>query len=215
MDLRPAGRGYAGGADTYADIDITPAQAAATLDRVACSKGIQADSAVQAAPLAVNIVATSSGERTGQAIELFSGSHFHVVVTNLSNAPIRVWKDWCSWGYDSLSFEARDSIGREFVISKRNWGWDNNVPCPTTIEPGQPWVVDVTLDPAVWQNSPLSSDTGKERLRLKAVFEIREEQRSKAEKIWTGKVSSPEAEYTLYWLGAAAKATLRRLNARP
>jgi hypothetical protein len=176
---------------------------------VATVFGVRAESS-QAKPVAVNIVPTSSDERTGHAIELFSGSHFHVVVENLSSAPIKLWKEWCSWGYFNLSFEARDSSGRSFVISKRNRGWDKNFPCPIVIDAGRSWVIDVNLDPSIWQNSPLSSDTGKATLRLK------EDERSKSEKVWTGKVSSPEAEYTFYWVGAAAKATLRRLpNARP
>jgi hypothetical protein len=71
------------------------------------------------------------------------------------------------------------------------------------------------LDPSIWQNSPLSGESGKATLRLKAVFEIREDEASKEQRVWTGKVSSPEDEYKLYWVGAAAKATLRRLeNAR-
>jgi len=163
-------------------------------------------------PLAVNIVPTSSDARTGDTLELFGDGHFHVVVTNLATAPIRVWKEWCSWGYFDLSFEARDATGRSFVISKKNRGWDKNFPCPIAIGGGRSWVIDVNLDPSIWLNSPLSNDTGKATLRLKAVFEIREDERSREERVWTGKVTSPAGEYTLYWVGAAAKATLRRLQ---
>src|SRR5689334_20132316 len=161
------------------------------------------------APVAVTIVPTSSGGRSGDAIELFGDSHFHVVVTNSSGAPIKLWKEWCSWGYFSLSFEARDASGRSFVISKKVRGWDKNFPCPIVVGPGRPWVIDVNLDPSIWQNSPLSSDAGKATLRLKAVFEIRKDESSEKEGVWTGRVSSPEAQYTLYWPGAAAKDTAR------
>jgi hypothetical protein len=163
-------------------------------------------------PVAVSIVPTSADGRTGDVIELFGDSHFHVVVTNSSGAPITLWKEWCSWGYFNLSFEARDASGRSFVISKKMRGWDKNLPCPIVIGPGRPWVIDVSLDPSIWQNSPLSSDAGKATLRLKAVFEIRKDESSEKAGVWTGKVSSPETEYTLYWPGAAAKATLRRLQ---
>jgi hypothetical protein len=162
--------------------------------------------------LAVNIVPTSSSEKVGQAIELFDKDrHFHVVVTNLSSAPIKLWEEWCSWGYFDLSFEARDVTGRRFVISKKMRGWDKNFPCPVTIGAGRAWVIDVNLDPSIWQNSPLSSDRGQATLRLRAVFEISEDEASKANGVWTGKVSSPEDEYKFYWVNAAAKATRRRL----
>jgi len=167
-------------------------------------------------PVAVQIVPTSSRERTGQWIELANGGHFHVVVANLSSSPIRLWEEWCSWGYFNLSFEARESTGSSFVISKKNRGWDKNFPCPVVVDAGHSWVIDVNLEPSIWENSPLASDTGKATLRLRAIFEIREGEQSKTEKVWTGKVSSPEAPYTVTWAGAAAKATLRRLqNVRP
>ena len=156
------------------------------------------DGPPRALPISVEILPTSSDPATGNAIEL-SGmtSHFRVVVTNHSSAPIKVWDGWCSWGYSNLSFQATDSAGRRFVISKMPSGWLKNYPCPRVIDPGRPWIINVDLDPSIWQSSPVvSSESGQATLRLKAVFEIVEDEYSKRDGVWTGKVSSPEAEYT-------------------
>jgi hypothetical protein len=150
--------------------------------------------------VSVHIVPSSS-DASGRWLDLASdgSKHFYVVVTNWSKDPIRIWKDWCSWGYGNLSFEARDSGGSVTVISKRPGEWDKNFPCPVEIEPGGSWVIPVALEPILWQHSPVSGNSGKTTMRLRAVYEIRETKDSKEMRVWTGKVSSPEGEYKLYW----------------
>ena len=164
--------------------------------------------------VSVQIVPTSSNARIGRWLELSDdgGTHFHVVLTNVSKEPISLWKEWCSWGYFDLSFEARDSTGKVVVISKKPRGWLKNFPCPVELAASEHWVVDVRLEPAIWQNSPLSDDSGKATIRLKAIYEIREDKESKEAKVWTGRVSSPELEYTISWRSAEAKRTLLRLQ---
>ena len=66
----------------------------------------------QVAPLAVRVVPTSYREETGRAIQLYRPSqHFHVVVTNVSDESVRLWREWCSWGYFNLSFRVTDEEG--------------------------------------------------------------------------------------------------------
>ena len=139
--------------------------------------------------LSVQIVPTSSDAKTWSLAQPSDdgAQHFHVVLTNASNGPIRLWKEWCSWGYFNLSFESRDSKGKAVVISKKIRDWDKNFPCPVELAAGEHWVIDVGLEPAIWHNSPLSDDSGKATIRLKAVYEIREDKASKEEKVWTGR----------------------------
>jgi hypothetical protein len=187
-----------------------------TLIAVQASAALATDS--PPAQLSVQIVPASSHPRSGRWLYLSDdGSrHFHVVLTNASKEPIRLWEEWCGWGYFSLSFEARDSKGKVVVISKKPRGWDKNFPCPVELAAGEQWVVNVGLEPAIWENSPLAGDSGKATTRLKAIYEIREDGATRKEKVWTGKVSSPELEYNLTWMSAATKRTRLRLqNARP
>jgi len=168
--------------------------------------------------LSIRIVPTSSEDKVGRWLELDDdgSKHFHVVVTNVSSEPVKVWKEWCSWGYFNLTFEARDAAGKIVVISKRPRDWTKNFPCPVEIEASGHMVIDVSLAPAIWQNSPLSDESGRATLRLKAVYEIRDTKESKQENVWTGRISSPEAAYTISWKSATAKQTLQRLqNVKP
>ena len=164
--------------------------------------------------LSVQIVPTSSSDKSGRWLSLADdgSKHFHVVVTNLSNGPISLWQEWCSWGYFNLSFEARDAGGRTTTIAKKPRDWTRNFPCPVLIAASEHWVIDVDLEPSVWENSPLAGGSGRATVRLKAVFEIREDNESKKERVWTGRVSSPENEYTISWPGTEAKPTLERLQ---
>lgn len=67
----------------------------------------------QAPPLlAVRIVSTKHHEKIGRTIELYQPSqHFDVVVTNVSDRPVRLWREWCRWGYFSPVAPPRSATG--------------------------------------------------------------------------------------------------------
>jgi hypothetical protein len=160
--------------------------------------------------LTVRIVPTAKRHDVG-AIDLTRlEDHFHVVLTNTSTKPIRIWREWCSWGYFGLSFEAQDRAGKTIRISKKQRGWDKNYPDWLELAPGEPAVIDVNLDPANWEASPLSGGSPWEtRLRMKAVYEINRDEYSDKNMVWTGHAVSAELEYRLYWRPAE---NARRLN---
>jgi hypothetical protein len=156
-------------------------------------------------PFKVQIVSRKSTGKGPRNIALYEkGDHFHVVVTNVSDNPAKVWKEWCSWGYYNLSLEARDPEGKVATISKRPRGWDKNYPDPMEIAPGEHMVINVNFEPYTWPKSPLSAKSHKATIRLKAVYEIREDRHSKEMGVWTGRVSSPELEYSFRWSDAFA-----------
>lgn len=170
------------------------------------------DSPVQ---LTVQIVPTHARDGR-QSLDLSdSASHFHVVIANVSKDPIRVWKEWCSWGYEALTFEALDVEGRPLAITKLPGEWDKNYPDPFEVVPGGQMVIDVSLAPSTWQNSPLAGASGKADLRLKAVYEIRPDKESERMRVWTGRAVSPSLQYTLYWTPGTAKALPAEVPRRP
>jgi hypothetical protein len=59
-------------------------------------------------------------------------------------------------------------------------------------------VFEVSFAEAEWQDPPLPAKGKSRTVRLQAVFEIREDQESKAAQVWTGKALSPENAYTIY-----------------
>ena len=117
--------------------------------------------------------------------------HFHVVVTNVSGNPIRVWREWCSGGYFTLSFQATDEAGKTTTVKKNNRGWDKNYPDGTTIPPGDHPVLEVLFDEATWQDPPLPEQGKSRTVRLRAIFEVPADQDTKASQVWTGRTLSP------------------------
>ena len=59
-------------------------------------------------------------------------------------------------------------------------------------------VFDVTFDESIWQNAPLPKVGESRVVKLRAIFEIPDDEDAKKAKVWTGRVASPEYTYTLY-----------------
>jgi len=149
--------------------------------------------------LSIRIVPSAVSEKGGRTITLFDkAQHFHVVLTNVSKKPMRLWREWCSWGYSNLSFAATDQGGKTTMVTKAPRGWDKNFPDFTIVSPGDHLVVDVTFEPTIWQAAPLPVPGKARTVSLRAVFEIKEDAQTKRNDVWTGKVSSPDETYTLF-----------------
>jgi hypothetical protein len=161
--------------------------------------GAGADEPKTADILAVRIVPTGYHEKTGRAIEVYGPSqHFHVVVTNVSDRPVKLWRDWCSWGYFSLSFVATGEDGKPVTVGKKLREWMKNFPDATIVPPGDHMVFEVALDDDVWKDPPLPERGQSRTVRLRAVYTIRNDQEAEKFGVWTGRVSSPEETYTLW-----------------
>ena len=157
-----------------------------------------------APPLRVEIVPhVSSVQRMPSILLWESGDHFHVVLTNISKRPVRLWREWCSWGYFNLSLESRDREGKTLSVSKRERDWDRNYPDWMELLPGDSTVFNVGLEPKVWMNSPIAvpaaGKTHKAVIRLRAVYNVRDDEDARREGVWVGRVSSPEIDYQFTW----------------
>ena len=152
------------------------------------------------APLiAVRIVPSTFRDKIGRAIELHNSTrHFYVIVTNTSGEPVRLWREWCSWGYFNLSFVVTDEGGKTVSVKKRPRGWDKNFRDWSIVPPGGHMVFEVSFDEAIWQNAPLP-DRGRSRaIKMKAVYEVPADDDTKEFGVWNGRISSPEETYTVY-----------------
>ena len=123
-------------------------------------------------------------------------SPFHVLVTNKSSEPLKIWEDWNSWGYFAVSFEMSDNSGASWVVKKRADAiFTRNFPSFVTV-PGNTHVVDVYLgDGKVWEGVPLKRGQSQTVL-VRAVFEIPETNESKQYGVWTGRIESGQVEVT-------------------
>ena len=124
-------------------------------------------------------------------------SHFHVVVTNVSDQPQNLWREWCSWGYFNLLFQVTDQNGEEFTVTKKMHEWTKNYPDFLVLGPGEHLVIDAYPE-RDWDKFPLPA-TGKEKkVSIQAVYEIKPDDKTKESKIWTGRIASEKKEYTVY-----------------
>ncbi len=176
---------------------------------------------VQKSALSINLVARKNNGRS--IIRLSPGtksvqdirSHFHVVVTNNTNKPVRLWQERCSWGYYNLSFEVIDAGGKKHTIKKR-WikAWSADAAIHQTLAPGKHRVIDVYFDNLNaksiygWNLDSLlkkaKANLRFREIKIRPVFEIEPDKRSKKQNVWTGKI-----------IGEYQKAVLTNFPQRP
>ena len=149
--------------------------------------------------LSVRIVPTSFRERGGRTIVLSNPSdHFHIIITNTSDKPVRLWRDWCSWGEQTLSFQITDENGKAFLVKRLPREYTKSYPDWSTVPPGDHMVLEMSFNPKAWNPSPLPAEGKSREVKMKAVFEIPEDEDTKKHNVWTGKAESPEQTYTIY-----------------
>jgi hypothetical protein len=127
------------------------------------------------------------------------GARFHVVVTNVSRDPQRLWTTLNSWGYYNVRFEVIDKNGTLLhTIRKKPVSWSENTPGCYDIQPGEHAVFEVEFTSDVWDLTFLAGEKpGEHRVRMRAVYEIHPSRESEKYKVWTGAIASDANDYVL------------------
>ena len=123
------------------------------------------------------------------------GAHFHVVLLNRAQSPLRIWREGNSWGHAALRFEGIDAEGKPFVIRRRAVPFLQNAPSYQVLEPGGTFVVDVLFADDSWQTFPLPAKGGLLNVALQAIYEVPLDMAAKQHGVWTGKIASPLETY--------------------
>ncbi|EMN51874.1 putative lipoprotein [Leptospira interrogans serovar Autumnalis str. LP101] len=121
---------------------------------------------------------------------------FHVLVKNVSNKEIRIWKDWNSWGYDNISFQIQTDQ-ESISIYKEGKAWDKNFPDFWSVKPNEFVILNVNFDVKTWpklRELKFKND----KVKIKCIYEIKEDPYSKEYNIWTGKIESNFVEASIY-----------------
>lgn len=130
---------------------------------------------------------------------LNTSDHFHVLVKNVSDAPLRLWTDKYSWGYSNLSFELIGDDGRVTAIQKKPRGWDKNYPDWLQLQPGDTYVLNVNFAAKdIWENPPAAGGKKPTLVKLRAVYQISPDDQSTMHAVWTGKLESATDIYALW-----------------
>ena len=160
--------------------------------------GMMCMAAIAAAPDIQVAIAIPQNRRGERAVQYSLREHFHVILTNSSDTPKRIWKEWCSWGYFALSFELTDEKGKIWTAKKKSRAWTRNYPDYCTVAPHESLVLDVDfMDADVWDGLPRSSSIS-QNLKMRAIFEIEPDKESQQYSVWTGRATSKVDEYVFY-----------------
>lgn len=160
------------------------------------------DPAVASAPIEVRIAIPEHHNQRS----LNTTDHFHLLITNRSDSPIRLWSQKYSWGYANLSFEVYDDqemfVGK---IVKKPRDWDKNFPDWLTVAPGESYVLDVSFYSPnandIWEGIPKRRDrvdSKPQLVKLKAVYEIGPDDESIRLGVWTGRIESTIGTYAIW-----------------
>jgi len=102
----------------------------------------QAEATSHVRPIGVSLaIPIHNGERRVEYRD--QTTHFDVIVSNTSDKPERIWREWCSWGYFGLSFEFTDEHGKRWVAKKKEQVWTKNFPDWWTLDPHESFAIDV------------------------------------------------------------------------
>lgn len=160
------------------------------------------------------LVPPAQANRDLLSVEIASPEHFHrrvitidqpflVVLTNTSPKPLRVWRDWCSWGYQQLSFEITEHGGNTWIVTRKEHPFHKNYPDFWTLDANEPLVLSMTLSSDQWESKrdgvsgagiAITSLRGK-AVTLRAIFAAEEDDQSREHKVWTGRVTSTARRY--------------------
>lgn len=130
-----------------------------------------------------------------RALPIGPGTRFHVVVTNTSDKPQRLWREWCSWGYYNLSFVLKDADGRSIPLQKKVRGWTKNYPDWFELPPGEHYVIETQLSDAQWNMPAKAGEAGK--WQILALFHVEQDDAAKEHGVWTGRIVSPVQTYVV------------------
>lgn len=121
--------------------------------------------------------------------------HFHVVLRNSGRAPRLLWTQDCSWGHGALQFETVDAGGNIKKIVRPPAQFLTNRPTTYELAPGDVKVFDIYFASDEWRTFVLPAKGKILSTRLRAVYEVAEDDAAKEHGAWTGKIASPLETY--------------------
>ena len=123
---------------------------------------------------------------------------FYILLTNVSKRPVRVWQEWCSWGYYSLQFEVFGKDGKRHLLKKKLTSFYANFPDYVELLPRGSVVWRVELFPPLWEDLSWLTTNRAEHVTLRAIYSVTADEDSKQYGIWAGHTSSGVYDFILF-----------------
>lgn len=119
---------------------------------------------------------------------------FYVVLHNQSGRDLRVWRDWCPWGYDNLSLTAEVDGGEKIQITRVPNKWSKTYPDAALVKAGKSYVYEVHLGGKTWVGADKITD---KPFKLTVTFKVLKTPESTEKNVWVGKAVSQPGTVTL------------------
>lgn len=176
------------------------------LPTLALFLGICSTSRATDAPFEISIAIPGSLEGPALVREN-KQSHFHVILTNITDTTQEILETNNSWGYDALGFELTDAQGRKTTAIRRPiYGWTRNFPNTWLLPPHASHVFDIYYsDPEQWQGfSPSKSRDGRAYYTIRAMYtspSLDQESEFIKSKVhpWAGTLTSAPVKFFFFW----------------
>jgi hypothetical protein len=131
---------------------------------------------------------------------------FHVLLTNVSRNPVRVWQEWCSWGYYCLQIEIVEQDGMKHLLKKKRIPFYQNFPDYVVSQPGESIVWNVELNSTVWEDLSWLPNDKMVNVKVRAIYTVKQAEDSQVNRdlgvtssgVWTGQAMSEMYDFTLF-----------------
>jgi hypothetical protein len=146
--------------------------------------------------LAVSLPFDSHGRRAAY-LDCQPPLPFHVLLTNNGSSPVRLWEEWCSWGYYSVQLEIVGPDGQKHLLKKRRTAFYGNFPAAFELQPGEAVAWDIELSSHTWNDLSWAPREKEVPGMIRATFIIEPTEESVEFQVWTGRVQSPWYNLTM------------------
>lgn len=140
-------------------------------------------------PLELELIVPVSTPAGDRVISMDRYPRIHVRITNVSNQPQRLWKDWNSWGWFNLTLQMVTETDTTIISRKRPDHWDGDFSDFWLLQQNESIILEVDLTTATWKGFP---DLYGESLSvtLTAIYQNKPDILAEEFGIWTGKLES-------------------------
>lgn len=120
---------------------------------------------------------------------------FNLRITNVSQAPVRIWSSGFSSGYSSIYLRVSPSHGDACSIVRKPKRWTVNIPDTVLLAPGDSHSEKLDLNDGSWdlEGCPLDPQT---EIRVSAILEITADENTAKYGVMVGRFVSNELSFS-------------------
>jgi hypothetical protein len=137
--------------------------------------------------------------------------HLNIALRNLSDQPLHLWSEGCSWGCYNLSLEVaaieEKVLEKPLKVERGGVQFGANAPTITVLPPGEMIVREAELNlpregqgvPQGWAywGFPFPPEGRSRKIQMRAVYEVHPDAYTRKHRVWTGRIVSPTLDFDI------------------